>query len=255
MALNLLILGGTAEAFALAVCLAGDARFATTYSLAGRTQTPRKPPLPTRIGGFGGIEGLTVYLRDHAIDVLVDATHPFAEQITSNADIAAAAMRIPLIVLERPAWQPSARDRWMFVPGLAAAAAALPDEPERIFLAVGRQSLAPFASKPQHHYVIRVIDPPDIPAAMLDVVILTGRGPFDLVEEIHLLSDHRISRLVSKNSGGTAASAKLDAARALGLPVILVERPTNPGVAALTSVDGVMERLALHHASLAKRSE
>jgi precorrin-6A/cobalt-precorrin-6A reductase len=254
MPLNILILGGTSEASALADGLAGNTRFAATLSLAGRTVTPRLPRIPTRIGGFGGVEGLAAYLKENAVDVLIDATHPFAEQISANAVAAAERAGVPLIVLVRPAWLPVKGDRWTHVDSLEAAAAALPEAPERVFLTVGRQSLAPFAAKPQHSYIIRVIDPPDIPAAMQRTEILVGRGPFDVAAETALLRTHRIDRLVTKNSGGKASAPKLAAARACALPVILVERPAGD-TSAVTSVDEVLARLTDHHASLAKRSE
>lgn len=255
MPLTLLILGGTSEASALAERLGSDARFAATLSLAGRTSAPRLPDIPTRIGGFGGVDGLAAYLRDNAIDVVIDATHPFAEQISANAVRAANATHTPLIVLSRPAWKPVQGDQWTTVDSLDAAAAALPNAPERVFLTVGRQSLEPFAVKPQHTYIIRVIDPPAIPAAMIRTDIIVGRGPFELAAEMELLRTHRIDRMVTKNSGGKASAPKLAAARARGLPVILVERPAPTGVAAVTTVDAVLTLLAHHHASLAKRSE
>ena len=252
---NILILGGTSEASGLAERLAGDSRFNATLSLAGRTIAPRLPPIATRIGGFGGAAGLAQYLRDNATGVLIDATHPFAEQISANAILAANATQTPLIVLSRPAWRPVKGDQWTMAASLEAAAAALPDLSARVFLTVGRQSLSPFAAKPQHTYVIRVIDPPDIPAGLDKVEIIVGRGPFDANAELALLRKHRISLLVSKNSGGKAAAAKLAAARTLGLPVIMVERPTAATAAAVCSIEDVLAVLGLHHASLAKRSE
>ena len=255
MTLKLLILGGTSEANALSGRLADDAGFAATLSLAGRTGTPRLPNIPVRIGGFGGARGLAEFLGENEIDVVVDATHPFAEQISANALAATQATHTALIVLERPAWRPVPGDRWTMVSGLAEAATALPDLPSRIFLTVGRQSLGPFAAKPQHAYLIRVIDPPEIPKELTQTEIITGRGPFELDAEIALLRGHGIRYLVTKNSGGEAASAKLVAARALGVPIIMVERPAGPAQTAVTSVDSVLSLLARHHASLANRSE
>ena len=252
MPTKLLILGGTSEANALAARLAGDPRFTLTLSLAGRTENPRLPPAPTRIGGFGGAAGLADYLRAETVDVLLDATHPFAEQISANARAAAELANVSLIVLGRAPWQPVAGDRWTIAGDLAAAAGALPAEARRVFLTVGRQSLAPFAAHPQHHYVIRVIDPPEIPAAMRHVAILTGRGPFQIEDETALLRDQRIDWLVTKNSGGKASSAKLAAARALGVPVILVAQP--PARADAHSLERVLELLVRHHDGLAKRS-
>ena len=254
MPLKLLILGGTSEASTLAEQVAGDDRVDATLSLAGRTQSPRLPRIAVRIGGFGGAAGLAAHLRALRIHILVDATHPFATRISANAVAAAEAAGIPLIALERSAWQPIAGDRWTEVADLEAAAAALPEAPERVLLTVGRQSLVPFAAKPQHHYIIRVIDPPDLPPALDRVKILTARGPFGVDGELAVLRDERVDRLVSKNSGGEAGYAKIVAARALGVPVILVARPLHRGRAHAASLDQVME-LLLHHASLAKRWE
>ena len=251
MTLKLLILGGTAQAAQLAERLAGDPRFAVTYSLAGRTEMPRLPPVPTRIGGFGGVEGLSTYMREHAVDLLIDATHPFAERISVNARAAGGAR---LIVLRREPWRPSPQDRWTEVASLEAAASALPAEPSRVFLTVGRQSLVPFAMRAEHHYVIRVIDPPVIPPGMTGFEILVGRGPFLLAGEIALMRQHQIECLVTKNSGGEAAFAKIEAARTLDLPVILVTPPQASSAGAFISVEDVMSELVRRHESLAKRS-
>lgn len=251
MTLKLLILGGTAQAAQLAERLGGDARFAVTYSLAGRTERPRLPSVATRIGGFGGAEGLAAYLREHAMDVLIDATHPFAERISANARAAAGA---DLIVLRREPWSPTPRDKWTEVATLDAAARALPEAPSRVFLTVGRQSLAPFAARPEHHYIIRVIDPPVIPPGMDKVEILVGRGPFQLADETALMRGRRIACLVTKNSGGEAAMAKIEAARALGLPVILVSPPGVSGAGAFRTVDDVVSELIRRHDALVKRS-
>ncbi len=255
MPLNLLILGGTSEASALAERLAGDTRYAATLSLAGRTEAPRRAPIPMRVGGYGGADGLAQYLRETSVDVLIDATHPFAEQISANAVLAAEAAQKPLIVLARPAWRPVKGDNWTMVADLDAAAAALPEAPANVFLTVGRQSLVPFAAKPQHTYLIRVIDPPDIPADMTRTAIVVGRGPFEVGAEVNLLRNRRIQHLVTKNSGGKASAAKLAAARTLGVPVVMVDRPAGGTATTVTSVDDVLAELADHHASLAKRSE
>ena len=253
--LNLLILGGTSEANLLAARIAADPRYKAVLSLAGRTASPKLPPIPTRIGGFGGAAGLSHYIEMNSVHVLIDATHPFAEQISGNAAAAAAETRCPLIVLERPPWTPQEGDRWAPVPDLAAAARALPADPARVFLTVGRQSLAPFAAAPQHFYLIRVIDPPDVPGEITQYEIVADRGPFDADSERALMSAHSVSVLVTKNSGGPAAGTKLRVARELGIPVIMVARPRPRGRTALSSVDDVMDALARHHASLANRSE
>jgi precorrin-6A/cobalt-precorrin-6A reductase len=254
MRLTVLVLGGTSEANGLVNRLIDDPRYAVTLSLAGRTSTPRLPAIATRIGGFGGAEGLAGYLRERGVHILIDATHPFAERISANARRAANSVGTPLIVLERPTWAPEAGDTWTRVASLDEAAAALPREHARVLLTVGRQSIGPFATKPQHYYLIRVIDPPSIPEAMTDVEVLRDRGPFQVDAERSLMTEKRIDILVTKNSGGTAAHAKIAAARQLGLPVIMVDRPKPTEGRGVTSVDDVLARLAKHHSSLTKRS-
>ena len=177
MTTRILLLGGTTEARLLAERLAGDARFDVVLSLAGRTASPKPVPVAVRVGGFGGASCLASFLRDHNFDVLVDATHPFAEQISANAATAAKTTGTPLVRVEREAWRQVRGDKWQCVDSLEAAVGALPDRPRKVFLGVGRQSLEPFARKPQHHYVIRVIDPPAVPVAMVNHEIITGLGP------------------------------------------------------------------------------
>jgi len=254
MPLTLLILGGTAEASRLATLLAGDARFAATLSLAGRTTAPNLPRIATRVGGFGGAAGLADYLRRTSVDVLIDATHPFAEQISANAVAAARTSGVRLIRLTRAPWRPVPGDRWTSVRDLPAAAAALPTTRATIFLTVGRQSLGAFASRPEHCYIVRAIDPPDLPKAMAAAEVIYGRGPFQLDDEIALLKTHRVDIVVTKNSGGEAAYAKLAAARTLALPVILVEQPGGPDGVSAQSVEAVLGELVQLHGDLAKRS-
>lgn len=243
---RVLVLGGTTEASALARLLA-DRGVGAVFSYAGRTETPTPQPMPTRTGGFGGVEGLANYLRTEAIAAVVDATHPFAAGISRNALAASAATGVPLIALERPGWKEVPGDRWTRVPGTTAAVAALPDTPSRIFLAIGRQALEPFAAKPWHHYLLRLVDPPDGPLPLPDTTVILARGPFDPDGDRALLQTHRITQIVAKNSGGTGAEAKLTAARALGLPVILIDRPTLTDREVLTSPEEV---LAWLHARL-----
>jgi precorrin-6A/cobalt-precorrin-6A reductase len=223
--LRVLILGGTTEAFALAKLIAGDDRFAATLSLAGRTSNPRPQPLPTRMGGFGGADGLAGFLGESAIDVVIDATHPYADQISANALAACGRIGVPLMSLARPAWQADARDRWHVVRDADAAAAALGPTPCRVFLSLGRLDLHAFAPAPHHHYVARTIDPPQQTVLPPDIRFLQARGPFDREGETRLLRDEKIDVIVSKNSGGTATYAKIEAARDLGLPVVMIARP------------------------------
>ncbi|MCB2110510.1 MAG: cobalt-precorrin-6A reductase [Defluviimonas sp.] len=224
---RILLLGGTTEAADLARALA-DRRVAAIYSYAGRTQSPAPQPLPTRIGGFGGVEGLARYLRDEGISHIVDATHPFAAGMSRNAIAAAAATGTPLCAFEREAWKPGPGDLWQPVATAEAAAAALPDRPGRVFLAIGRQTLAPFAARPHHHYLLRFVDPPDGPLPLPDAEVIVARGPFTEEDDRALLVSHRIGCVVAKNSGGIGARAKLDAARGESIPVIMIERPTLP---------------------------
>ncbi|WP_439618105.1 cobalt-precorrin-6A reductase [Shinella sp.] len=221
---RILILGGTTEARDLASRLAERPDLAVTLSLAGRTLDPAPQPVPVRSGGFGGVEGLAAYLDDEAIDLLIDATHPFARQISANAHAASHTTGVPLLRLERLGWDETEGDRWTRVPSTDAAVAAVGDEPRRVLLAIGRQEAKTFDAAPQHHYLVRSVDPVDPPLDAPHVEYLLARGPFAVEAEVALLRDHRIDVIVSKNSGGDATHGKIVAARILGLPVVLVER-------------------------------
>lgn len=225
---RLLILGGTMEALALARQTVEDPRLTVLSSLAGRTQAPKPLPGKTRVGGFGGIAGLTVFLQQQAIDLVVDATHPFAERVSQHAAVACAAAGVPRLVLLRPPWSPQDGDNWITVADGEQAAASLEDLGRRVFLSVGRQELAPYGRLTEHWFLIRMIDPPDQPLALPAHEVVIGRGPFEEAEERSLLQTHGIEALVSKNSGGSATYAKIAAARALGLPVVVIERPPPP---------------------------
>lgn len=237
MTTRLLILGGTTEARRLAERLADRDDLAVTLSLAGRTLDPVKMPVPVRTGGFGGVAGLVAYLGQNAVDGLVDATHPFAAQMSRHAAEAAALAGVPLVALRRPAWEAVEGDCWTEVDSVADAAAALGDAPCRAFLALGRQELAPFEALPQHAYLVRSVDPVEPPLAVPDAVYVTARGPFGVEDDVRLLAEHRIDVVVSKNAGGEASSAKIAAARRLGLPVVMVRRPAVPDVRAVATVD------------------
>ncbi len=226
--MRVLILGGTTEASAIAAALAHDARVQPVLSLAGRTRAPVLPAIPARRGGFGGVDGLVAYLREHGIAALIDATHPFAAQISRNAVAAAAMASVPLLTVLRPPWTPGPGDRWTDAADLTAAAQMLGCEPRRVFLTVGQQELAPFAMAPQHRYLIRSVEPPDPALLPPTARTVTARGPFREDEERRLLQQERIEVLVTKNSGGAATAPKLAAARALGLPVVMVARPPAP---------------------------
>jgi len=237
---KVLILGGTTEARQLAERLAGHPRCSVTLSLAGRTAAPRCQPVPVRIGGFGGVDGLAGYLRDHEIDCLVDATHPYAAVMSANAASAAAKAGVPLLALRRPAWQPVAGDRWTEVADAMEAVRALGAAPRRVFVALGRKELAPFATAPQHHYLIRSVDPVDPPLAVPRAKYLLGRGPFAEQADRELLAAEHIEVVVAKNSGGGATVGKIAAARALGLAVILLRRPALPQVAGVETIEAAV---------------
>ena len=239
--MRLLLLGGTSEASELARRLAGRGDVEATLSLAGRTSRPAASPLPTRSGGFGGIEGLTRHLKENRIEALIDATHPFAAQMSAHAVAAAEAAGVPLAVLSRPAWTPGAGDDWREVESVEAAAETLGETPRRVFLTVGRLHVGAFREAPQHHYVLRSIDAPQDPPPSVEVVL--ARPPFALDDELELMTSRRIDILVSKNSGGAATRAKLDAARRLGLPVVMVRRPPIAARTVLYRVEDALEWL------------
>ncbi|MFD5910051.1 cobalt-precorrin-6A reductase [Streptomyces massasporeus] len=243
MSPHVLILGGTAEARALAAALCARPGVRVTTSLAGRVAKPGALDGEVRVGGFGGASGLADWLRAEGVDALVDATHPFAESITANAARAAAGTGVPAVVLRRPGWRPGPGDRWHCVPSLDAAADLLPQLGRRALLTTGRLGLASFAHLTRLHFVVRSVDPPEPPMPP-DMHVLLARGPFTVPGETALLREHRVDVLVTKDSGGAATAAKLTAARDLGLPVVVVRRPPLPdGVTAVADVEGVLERL------------
>jgi precorrin-6A/cobalt-precorrin-6A reductase len=243
MAANPLILGGTTEATALCRALA-EAGIGGTISFAGRVDRPVRQPLPQRIGGFGGPDGLAAYMRETRVTHLIDATHPFAAQMSCNAVIAAKAAGVPMIALTRAPWAPEPGDRWTRVPDIAGAVAALDGPAQRVMLAVGRMHLADFAPNPQHVYLLRLVDPPKgaLPFPQANVVV--SRGPFTVEGDLDLMRAHRIDTVVSKNAGGTGAHAKIAAARQLHLPVIMIDRPDVPPRPEAHSVDDVLRWLA-----------
>ncbi len=194
-------------------------------SLAGITRHPLAQPIPVRTGGFGGAVGLAAHLRDSRTTILVDATHPFAATMSRHAREAVAMVPgMTLVVVRRPPWQRQPGDLWTECDSIEMAAVALGAAPRRVLLTVGQKELAPFAARPWHIYTVRSVDPPP-PAALPGATLIAATGPFALADELALLRRHRIERLVSKNSGGTATAAKLAAARELRLPVLMVARP------------------------------
>jgi precorrin-6A/cobalt-precorrin-6A reductase len=243
-----LILGGTGEANRLAEQVA-RARIDAIYSYAGRTRIPLGHSLPVRIGGFGGAEGLADFLRLERITHVVDATHPFAADISRNAVIACAATATPLIALARAPWRQMPGDNWIEVPDITAAVTALPDARAHVFLAIGRQHLLPFGAKPQHAYTLRFVDPPEVALPFPDAQVIVSRGPFTLAGELELMRARGIEWLVARNSGGTGARAKIDVAHELHLPVVMIARPELPERPSVASVEEVLAWLG-HDARL-----
>ena len=238
---RVLILGGSAEAAALAGRLADDARFEVVSSLAGATRRPAPLAGRVTVGGFGGARGLARFLRAERIDRLVDATHPFAARISANAAEAAAEAGVALIRLSRPPWRALPGDSWIEVADAAEAARKLPGLAARVFLGLGRKELAAFAGLSGIWFLVRMIEAPETPIPLKNFELVLGRGPFALDDEAALFSSRRIEALVSRNSGGSATYAKIEAARRLRLPVLMLRRPREPeGVATVDSVDAVL---------------
>ena len=236
---KLLILGGTAEAAELAARLASDDRLETVTSLAGLTRLPNVGAGQVRRGGFGGPDGLAAFLKDGDYNALVDATHPFAAQIAMHAAEAAEKAGVPRVKLLRPPFERTPEDRFIRVADIIAAAAALPNG-ARVFLAAGRREVAPFAARKDLWCLVRMIEPPGAADVMPAGELLLGRPPADPEAEIALLKKHAIAWIVSKDSGGQAG-AKIVAARRLGLPVVLVERPRPPAGPIVENVESVID--------------
>ncbi len=236
MTSRILILGGTTEARELAGRLAGRADLWITLSLAGRTVDPVRQPVPIRSGGFGGAEGLASYVRDERIDLLIDATHPYAARISTNGALASTIAGVPILALRRPPWEPREGDHWTPVDDGLGAVEKLGKASRHVFLALGRQEIAPFEAAPQHSYVVRSVDPIEPPLRVPDATYILARGPFDEVAEHALLAMHRIDAVVAKNSGGPATYGKIAAARDLGIDVILFRRPILPDAETVETV-------------------
>ena len=243
---HILILGGTSEAMALARALADRPEIDAIMSLAGRTGHPVLPPIKHRIGGFGGVEGLVSYLAHENIRAVIDATHPFAAQMTRNAALACERLGVPRLIFTRPAWSPNEGDRWISVRDTEAAVDALGQEPKKVFLTVGRLSLPAFRRAPQHHYLMRSIDAPDVADCPQHIELILARGPFDVKTEQALMATHAIEIIVTKNSGGHATDAKLAAARALHLPVIMIDRPPVPESRVVHELEDAMAFIEAH---------
>lgn len=244
---KLLILGGTTEASALAAALTGDAGFDTLVSFAGTTRTPRAPPVAYRVGGFGGVQGLADFLRGGGFDLLIDATHPFAARMKRNAAEAARVAGVPLLGILRPAW--SGGD-WTRVSDMAGAAEALGPAPRRVLLTIGQKDLAAFKAAPWHSYVVRSVDLPEPASMPPDAVAISARGPFTLDAERALLKRIGVSALVTKNSGGSATFAKLEAAAEVGVAVVMVDRPQPMlGIETVADAEAALRWLDRHAAT------
>lgn len=223
--MTLLLLAGTAEARRLAAHLASEGR-AAIASLAGVTREPAPLALPTRHGGFGGLEGFRSFLDDHRISAVIDATHPFAGQITARTHEVCSERGMPLLRLQRPGWVPEGTDSWTYVADEAEAAELIPDWGV-VFLATGRQSLPAWAGLRACRVHLRVIDSPGSPFPLAGSFVV-GRPPFDLAAEMALFTRLGVTHLVAKDSGGINARPKLDAARELGIKVLILRRPPLP---------------------------
>lgn len=245
-ATRILILGGTAEGRELAQSIADrfGAEVDIINSLAGRTETPGALAGTVRIGGFAGAEGLSAYLQDQAIDLLIDATHPFAARISANAAEAADQAGIPRLMLIRPPWPRHPLDRWIEVNDVTSAARVLPRAGRRAFLTLGSGEIDAFSALTDLFFLVRTVDEPKSPLPLTDYQLTTGKGPFTLAAERHLLAHHRIDVLVSKASGGKATEAKLIAAREASLPIIMITRPLPPPGERVDTVDEAIAWLA-----------
>ncbi len=235
---RILVLGGTAEARELATGL-DAAGVPVTSSLAGRVSRPRLPPGDVRIGGFGGPGGLAHWLAEHGVVAVVDATHPFAERISTSAAQACVDAEVPLLRLERPGWRERPGDRWHWVEDLGQAADAIAELGRRVLLTTGRQGLSAFAQVDDAWFLIRCVDPPDSPLPPHHHVLL-DRGPYTSEGELDLIDEHDIDLVVTKDSGGALTEAKLDAARRRGLAVIVVRRPLRPDARAVATVQAAL---------------
>lgn len=243
---NLLILGGTGDAVRLVRAVEADRgkSLQIIYSLAGATRNPVKAGGEVRIGGFSGDDGLACYLRDENIDFLIDATHPFSEQISRHAALATAATATPRCALLRPPWQAQAEDRWFETADMSAAAALVPELGRRVFLGIGVRSLCYFSELRNIWFLVRLVGLPDAPLPLAKAEIITNRGPFDEASERRLFEAHCIDLIVTRASGGEHTRGKIDAARALGIPVIMLRRPDPPPGETVENINEALEWLA-----------
>jgi precorrin-6A/cobalt-precorrin-6A reductase len=241
---KVLILGGTGEALALAKRLAALPEISVITSLAGRTRDPTLPQGEVRVGGFGGVKGLRVYLRENAIALMINATHPFAATMSANALAAHQQSGVPLLRLLRPAWRKEADDTWIQAPSIKGAAAICRWLGQRVLLSVGAQEVAAFANLPRAHFFVRMVDPPAAALPLISAEAIVAKGPFALNDERRLLLERKIDLIVTKNSGGDATFAKIAAARELAIPVVMIDRPEialHPGSETVDSVSAAFD--------------
>jgi precorrin-6A/cobalt-precorrin-6A reductase len=241
---KILILGGTGEALALAQRLVGMPEVSVITSLAGRTRDPTLPPGEVRIGGFGGVAGLTAYLKENGVALLINATHPFAAEISANALSAHKESGVPLLRLLRPAWKKQPDDTWIKAPHVQGAAAICRWLGRRVLLSLGSQEVGAFANLPRAHFFVRMVDPPEAPLPLVSGEVIVAKGPFSLADERRLMLDKEIDLIVTKNSGGDATFAKIAAARELHIPVVMIDRPEmalHPGSAIADSVEAAFD--------------
>jgi precorrin-6A/cobalt-precorrin-6A reductase len=241
--LRVLILGGIGDAVELAIKIANIPGIEVITSLAGRTREPANLPGNVRTGGFGGVWGLTNYLREMQIDLLIDATHPFANQISENAAAATQEVGIPRLMVIRPPWEKLEDDDWLEVEDNLAAATTLANRAKRVFLTIGRQEIGTFAHLQEIWFLMRMIDPPNTDVIIPPGLILCDRGPFNLENEQEILLKYNIDTIVSKNSGGNATYPKIIAARKLGIKVVMVNRPPVPPGKQVADVDSACKWL------------
>lgn len=239
--MRILILGGTADAVTLADRLSRLGHKVIT-SLAGRTSHPVRPRGQLREGGFGGVDGLVDYLGRQRIELLIDATHPFATTISANAVKASRQAEVPLVRLERPGFVEPAGAHWQRVKTLEDAAKALPTG-ATVLVTTGRQSLQPFLDRPDCRYIVRAIEPPAEPLP-LNFVLILARPPFSEKDELTLMQRRGVTHLITKDSGGDATSAKLQAAFVLKVQTILVERPELPPALHFAGVDEIVAHIS-----------
>ncbi len=237
---RILILGGTSDARLLAVELIA-AGYETVTSLAGVTEAPAMPKGEVRVGGFGGEEGLYAFLKSGNFAAIADATHPFAAQISQHGFNAAKRAELPYLRLEREPWMPVAGDHWIGVPNIASAATVLPSD-ARVLLTVGRKEIGPFLTRGDISGLARMIEKTALQLPPNWQLIL-ARPPFSFEDERDLLVKHKITHLVTKNAGGAQTEAKLLAARALNLPVVMIARPAKPKGQAFASASALLGAL------------